>query len=219
MSKKQTSRWNTTQPNNNAAYKTDNLIRSINRTLKQFFDTFGGQSTEYIDMYTMATDLVKGNVYRKGVKFHQDKPTEPLQLARGKNATTDRQALLDLRSAQLNYGSANEVAQKYKGVLNDTGESFSKSNIKNIANVNYTVSNNQAEMYLFIMMNGDNEDCEKAHNIMVAMNTHKYKINEERELFLLHQEVKNKIDNNNTDDSYSDFDDSEGEFNNDDFIT
>lgn len=130
----------------------DNIIRGINKTLKQYFDIFGGQSKEYMRVYKEATDIVKGSgAYASGHTFIDDMPTEPLQLSRSKSSQATDKMLFELRNNQLNQPTANQSAIAYYIVLTGNYKkrlnADDKTKVKKTARTIYIVYNNSVEIY------------------------------------------------------------------------
>lgn len=139
-------------PKQTKAKSRDNIIRGINKTLKQYFDIFGGQSKEYIQVYKEAKDIVKGSgAYSKGDNFTGDFPTEPLQLSRSKSSQATDKMLTELRNAQLNHPTANQAAAAYYNVLTGNYKKrlsqTEKAKVKETSQTIYMVYNNSVEIY------------------------------------------------------------------------
>lgn len=99
----------------------DNILRTMNEYIKDMFDTFGGQSDEYMRTLRQVRENLPDNVLqqttRQGLNYVADRPTEPLQFSRGKksleilqNFKTD---LSNLRQEQRETGTAAVQAQPY----------------------------------------------------------------------------------------------------------
>lgn len=99
----------------------DNILRTMNEYIKDMFDTFGGQSDEYMRTLRQVRENLPDSVLqqttRQGLNYVADRPTEPLQFSRGKksqeilqNFETD---LSNLRKEQRETGTAAVQAQPY----------------------------------------------------------------------------------------------------------
>ena len=99
----------------------DNILRTMNEYIKDMFDTFGGQSDEYMRTLRQVRENIPDSVLqqttRQGLNYVADRPTEPLQFSRGKksqeilqNFETD---LSNLRKEQRETGTAAVQAQPY----------------------------------------------------------------------------------------------------------
>jgi hypothetical protein len=93
----------------------------MNEYIKDMFDTFGGQSDEYMRTLRQVRENLPDSVLqqttRQGLNYVADRPTEPLQFSRGKksqeilqNFETD---LSNLRKEQRETGTAAVQAQPY----------------------------------------------------------------------------------------------------------
>lgn len=99
----------------------DNILRTMNEYIKDMFDTFGGQSDEYMRTLRQVRENLPESVLqqttRQGLNYVADRPAEPLQFSRGKksqeilqNFETD---LSNLRKEQRETGTAAVQAQPY----------------------------------------------------------------------------------------------------------
>lgn len=133
----------------------DSSIKGINKHLKDVFNMFGGQSTEYMNALNEVRqnlpDEVLSQTARQGNVYDKDLPTEPLQLSQGKNArnilSNFESDLSELRSQQKQSGSALEQAQKYVDDLKAMGKQFTKQNIQELSNDLYNFRNNVNDWY------------------------------------------------------------------------
>jgi hypothetical protein len=93
----------------------------MNEYIKDMFDTFGGQSDEYMRTLRQVRENIPDSVLqqttRQGLNYVADRPTEPLQFSRGKksqeilqNFETD---ISNLRKEQRETGTAAVQAQPY----------------------------------------------------------------------------------------------------------
>jgi hypothetical protein len=93
----------------------------MNEYIKDIFDTFGGQSDEYMRTLRQVRENIPDSVLqqttRYGLNYVADRPTEPLQFSRGKksqeilqNFETD---ISNLRKEQRETGTAAVQAQPY----------------------------------------------------------------------------------------------------------
>lgn len=99
----------------------DNLLRSLNKYLVDIFDTFGGQSKEYMNAMKQVKEALPEKVLqdtaRQGLDYEGDAPEEPLQLSRGKASRDElevfKEDLQQLRNTQKDTGTARRQSQKY----------------------------------------------------------------------------------------------------------
>lgn len=99
----------------------DNLLRSLNKYLVDIFDTFGGQSKEYMNALKQVREALPERVLedtvRQGLEYEGDAPEEPLQLSRSRAAKDELEVfaedLRQLRAKQKDTGTARKQAKKY----------------------------------------------------------------------------------------------------------
>lgn len=99
----------------------DNLLRSLNKYLVDIFDTFGGQSKEYMNAMKQVKEALPEKVLqdtaRQGLDYEGDAPDEPLQLSRGKASRDElevfKEDLQQLRNTQKDTGTARRQSRKY----------------------------------------------------------------------------------------------------------
>lgn len=160
----------------------DNLLRTVNEYMSDMFNTFGGQSTEYMNALKQYRDLLPEaalDLYaRQGNDYPGDTPDAPLLLSRGKASQTAFEALKTdleaLRAAQRQAGTALVQAQKY---LNEPGkppepeekkppklQPKTREYIRQRARENYELSNNLNDWYTTIM---ESEDITEPEKIMI----------------------------------------------------
>lgn len=129
------------------------LIGAVNKQLRDYYNTFGGQSNEYLKLYSKVTDKLQGSIYRQGVTFNMDKPEAPLQISTGKSVLKEfsdaknLETLQKVRNELHNFGTALERAQPYLEYQKNQEDNM---NIKEIANILYQITNNQTAIYNFI---------------------------------------------------------------------
>ena len=160
----------------------DNLLRTVNEYMSDMFNTFGGQSTEYMNALQQYRDLLPEaalDLYaRQGNDYPGDTPDAPLLLSRGKASQNAFEALKTdleaLRAAQRQAGTALVQAQKYLNELDKPPEPDEKKPpklqpktreyIRQRARENYELSNNLNDWYTTIM---DSEDITEPEKIMI----------------------------------------------------
>lgn len=160
----------------------DNLLRTVNEYMTDMFDTFGGQSTEYMAALQQYRDLLPGaalDLYaRQGNDYPGDTPDAPLLLSRGKASQNAFEALKTdleaLRAAQRQAGTALVQAQKYlnehvkppepDGKKPPQLQQKTREYIRQRARENYELSNNLNDWYTTIM---ESEDVSEAEKIMI----------------------------------------------------
>lgn len=160
----------------------DNLLRTVNEYMTDMFDTFGGQSTEYMTALQQYRDLLPEaalDLYaRQGNDYPGDTPDVPLLLSRGKASQNAFEALKTdleaLRAAQRQSGTALVQAQKYLNEPDKPPEPDEKKPpklqpktreyIRQRARENYELSNNLNDWYTTIM---ESEDITEPEKIMI----------------------------------------------------
>lgn len=153
----------------------DNILRTMNEYIKDIFDTFGGQSDEYMRAMRQVKenlpDQVLNKTVRQGLNYAGDTPTEPLQFSRGKQSQEVLQNfesdLQNLRSEQRETGTANVQAQPYyleQQLQSSEGETpapVSKQMVKQQANDRYYFNSNVNDWYEDIMNSEELTNIEK----------------------------------------------------------
>lgn len=160
----------------------DNLLRTVNEYMTDMFDTFGGQSTEYMNALQQYRDILPEaalDLYaRQGNDYPGDTPDAPLLLSRGKASQNAFEALKTdleaLRAAQRQSGTALVQAQKYLNEPDKPPEPDGKKPpklqpktreyIRQRARENYELSNNLNDWYTTIM---ESEDITEPEKIMI----------------------------------------------------
>lgn len=160
----------------------DNLLRTVNEYMTDMFNTFGGQSTEYMNALQQYRNLLPEaalDMYaRQGNDYPGDTPDAPLLLSRGKASQAAFEALKTdleaLRAAQRQAGTALVQAQKYLNEPDKPPEPDAKKPpklqaktreyIRQRARENYELSNNINDWYTTIM---ESEDITEPEKIMI----------------------------------------------------
>lgn len=160
----------------------DNLLRTVNEYMADMFNTFGGQSTEYMTALQQYRDILPEatlDLYaRQGNDYPGDTPDAPLLLSRGKASQNAFEALKTdleaLRAAQRQSGTALVQSQKYLNEPDKPPEPDGKKPpklqpktreyIRQRARENYELSNNLNDWYTTIM---DSEDITEPEKIMI----------------------------------------------------
>lgn len=160
----------------------DNLLRTVNEYMTDMFNTFGGQSTEYMNALQQYRDILPEaalDLYaRQGNNYPGDTPDAPLLLSRGKASQSAFEALKTdleaLRAAQRQAGTAFVQAQKYLNEPDKPPEPDEKKPpklqpktreyIRQRARENYELSNNLNDWYTTIM---ESEDITEPEKIMI----------------------------------------------------
>lgn len=133
----------------------DSALRMINKHLKEVFDTFGGQSEEYMNavnqVRTNIPQEVLNQTARSGNNYAYDLPTKPLQISRSKNAkeiyNNFANDLQQLRSEQKASGTAKMQSQKYIKELQEKGIKPTAQKVRQQANELYNFRNNNNDWY------------------------------------------------------------------------
>lgn len=147
----------------------DNILRSLNQYMKDMFNTFGGESKEYMtalkDVKENLPEEVLQQTARKGLDFEGDAPTEPLQLSRGKEAKnvlenfeTDLQ---EIRKDQKEQGTARKQTEKYREDAANRGLDPETIDIQEEAKKLYDFDHSTNDWYEAIMSDPDITDDEK----------------------------------------------------------
>lgn len=147
----------------------DNILRSINQYLKDIFNTFGGESKEYMNALKSVKENLPDEVLqrtaRQGLDFEGDKPDKPLQLSRGKesknildNFDSD---LKQIREEQKKQGTVRAQSQKYFEDAEDRGIDPSDVDLQEEARKLYDFDNSTNDWYDAIMNDPDIPDDDK----------------------------------------------------------
>lgn len=135
----------------------DNLLRTINEYMKDMFDTFGGQSQEYMTALGQVKSAIPrdtlSNIARQGLEYDRDNPTEPLQIRRGikAEAVFSEKEMFDklekLRAEQRQTGTAKVQAQRYYTEQQEENEEPSLEGLRQRAADRYDFNNNTNDWY------------------------------------------------------------------------
>lgn len=147
----------------------DNILRSLNQYMKDMFNTFGGESKEYMtalkDVKENLPEEVLQQTARKGLDFEGDAPTEPLQLSRGKEAKNVLENfesdLQEIRKDQKEQGTARKQTEKYREDAANRGIDPETIDIQEEAKKLYDFDHSTNDWYEAIMSDPDITDDEK----------------------------------------------------------
>ena len=147
----------------------DNILRTINEYLKDMFNTFGGQSQEYMTAMRQVRENIPKNVLkqtvRQGMDYKGAEPTEPLQFSRGKKSQdilSEFEAdLSNLRKEQREQGTAKVQAQRYYEEQRAEGEQPNTAGMKERAAERFVFNNSVNDWYEAIMTSEFSTDDEK----------------------------------------------------------
>lgn len=146
----------------------DNAARSINRTLKQYFDTFGGESAEYRHLYNEVRKSMNGAVFRPEGIIKGDKASAPLQLSRSKDALSkyDPDQLENLNKKIKSHGSAKQVlSDRIREQRKRGNKDYSVADVQADSNYVWEFENNREDIYEKIKAANDEEGLEFFSNI------------------------------------------------------
>lgn len=119
--------------------KIDNMLRSVNKHLKDVFNTFGARSTEYQTAQLQAYEQLKGMTQIKIPDTKNNVQLAPLQILRGRNAIAEIQnrhlekSLSELREMEKITGTAKVQMQKYIEKLKSENVEVTPQNIRDVA--------------------------------------------------------------------------------------
>ncbi len=124
-----------------------NTVTTINQYLRDIFNTFGGDSTEYTRAASQVLDTLTTQAQRETIRNVQfrETPTKPLQLSKSKAAMNvykdvDEQ-IFDIRTRQRERGTAKQLQQLYIKELKLLGDPVTKESIKQRAAQEYALRN------------------------------------------------------------------------------
>jgi len=146
----------------------DNILRTLNKYMSDIFDTFGGQSKEYMKALKQVKESlpepVLEDVARQGLDYSGDAPDEPLQLSRSKQAKNElkefSEDLRQLRKLQRDTGTAKRQARKYIEDAEDRGIDIKDKDeyIREEAQHQYDFDNSTNDWYEDVMSDDDIPD-------------------------------------------------------------
>ena len=148
----------------------DNILRSLNKYLNDIYDTFGGQSKEYMRAMKQVKEALPEPVLedtaRQGLDYSGDAPEEPLQLSRSKASKNELEAfsedLRQLRELQKDTGTARRQAKKYIDDAKDRGIKIDEDKIDQYiqeeAQHQYDFDNSTNDWYEDVMSDDDIPD-------------------------------------------------------------
>lgn len=128
--------------------RVDNLIKTINDYVKDMYNTFGGESNEYMNAVEQMRRALPENVveqYVKNMSYRGGKPEKPAQIKRSKDLQYFREDLEELRKRQRMAGTAKVKQQKYI----EKGKKTTRQQIKQRAYERYKYD--ISDMYMVIM--------------------------------------------------------------------
>lgn len=137
----------------------DNLARTINRRIKDFYDIFGANSREYQTIYNQVRGSLSGSVFRpegisKGGEFNA-----PLQISRSKQALKEinPMEIRELNEVQKQQPSARQRRSDYAEKARESGRTFTNDFVKERASMLGEFDRNRAEIYDTAKENNDAE--------------------------------------------------------------
>ena len=144
----------------------DNLLRTLNQYMDDIFETFGGQSKEYMKALMQVKEAlpesVLDDVVRQGLDYSGDAPDEPLKFSRSKSSRSELEEfsedLRQLRAEQRESGTARKQAKKYIEDAEARGIDPSEINIKEEAQHQYEFDNSTNDWYEDVMNDEDIPD-------------------------------------------------------------
>lgn len=137
----------------------DNLARTINRRLKDFFDIFGADSREYRTIYNQVRGSLSGSVFRPEGISKGDKFQAPLQISRSKQALNEinPSEIYALNEVQKRQPSARQRRSDYAKKARSDGKKFTRDFVKRRAALLGEFDRNRAEIYATAKENDDQE--------------------------------------------------------------
>lgn len=124
-----------------------NTVTTINQYLRDIFNTFGGDSTEYTRAASQVLDTLTTQAQRETIRNVQfrETPIKPLQLSKSKAAMNvykdvDDQ-IFDIRRQQRERGTAKQLQQLYIKELKLLGDPVTKESIKQRATQEFALRN------------------------------------------------------------------------------
>lgn len=143
-----------------------NIVTTINQYLRDIFNTFGGDSTEYTRAASQVLDTLTTQAQREVIRNVQfrETPTKPLQLSKSKAALNvfkdvDDQ-IFDIRKQQRETGTAKQLQQLYIKELKALGEPVTRGNIKQRASQEFELRNNITPYYEELQISNAKDDDE-----------------------------------------------------------
>lgn len=144
----------------------DNLLRTLNQYMDDIFETFGGQSKEYMKALMQVKEAlpesVLDDVVRQGLDYSGDAPDEPLKFSRSKSSRSELEEfsedLRQLRAEQRESGTARKQAKKYIEDAEARGIDPNEINIKEEAQHKYDFDNSTNDWYEDVMNDEDIPD-------------------------------------------------------------
>jgi hypothetical protein len=143
-----------------------NTVTTINQYLRDIFNTFGGDSTEYTRAASQVLDTLTTQAQRETIRNVQfrETPTKPLQLSKSKAAMNvfkdvDDQ-IFDIRKQQRETGTAKQLQQLYIKELKALGEPVTKESIKQRASQEFELKNNINPYYEELQLSDAKDDDE-----------------------------------------------------------
>lgn len=146
----------------------DNAARSINRTLKEFFDVFGGNSAEYRYLYNIVRKSMEGSVFRPEGIIKGDNAISPLQLSRSKATLKEYDALhLEKLNKKIkSHGSAKQVISDRIIEQRKRGDKdYSFTNARADSYYIWLFDNNREDIYESMYKSNDAEGLDFFSNI------------------------------------------------------
>lgn len=144
----------------------DNLLRTLNQYMDDIFETFGGQSKEYMNALKQVKEAlpesVLDDVVRQGLDYSGDAPEEPLKFSRSKSSRSELEEfsedLRQLRAEQRESGTARKQAKKYIEDAEARGIDPGEIDVKEEAQHQYEFDNSTNDWYEDIMADEDIPD-------------------------------------------------------------
>lgn len=144
----------------------DNLLRTLNQYMDDIFETFGGQSKEYMNALKQVKEAlpesVLDDVVRQGLDYSGDAPEEPLKFSRSKSSRSELEEfsedLRQLRAEQRESGTARKQAKKYIEDAEARGIDPNEIDIKEEAQHKYDFDNSTNDWYEDVMNDEDIPD-------------------------------------------------------------
>lgn len=158
----------------------DNILRTINQYIEDIFETFGGQSKEYMRAMKQVKEAlperVLNDTVRQGLDYESDAPTEPLKFSRSKAAKEELSSFSEdirqLRAEQRETGGIRQLKKQYIEDAKELGKDPKKIDFQEEAQKKYDFDNSTNDWYEEVMEDEDIADDEKEYLRDMYSNLH-----------------------------------------------
>lgn len=144
----------------------DSILRSTNQYMNDIFNTFGGESKEYMNALKQVKEALPETVLndtaRQGLDYEGAAPDKPLQLSRSKSSKEELSHfgsdLQELRELQKETGTARKLTKPYIEDAKARGKDPSEIDVKEEAFKKYDFDNHTNDWYDDVMADPDIPD-------------------------------------------------------------